>query len=106
MIADERYFPLGPGERQMIGGVARRRHRLQLPSGTFDHFAVAHPYVRLEVAVGAGLRAVLLTLESRPRRAMRSFGVNGCAGGGLDPCRVRRVVAMGMGDQNMRHGLA
>src|SRR6266487_4775422 len=37
---------------------------------------------------------------------MRTLGIDGSAGGGLDPRRVRRVVAVGMGDENMRHRLA
>ena len=36
---------------------------------------------------------------------MRPLGIHRRAGGGLDPCGVRRVVAMGMGDENMRHRL-
>jgi hypothetical protein len=32
VIADEKHFALRPGERQMIGGMARRRHRLQRPA--------------------------------------------------------------------------
>ncbi len=90
----------------MIGGVARRCDRLQRPALPFDHVAVLHFDIGPEIAVGAGLRIVLLALEARPRGAMRPLGIDRRAGGGLDPRRVRRVVAMGMGDENMRHGLA
>ena len=106
MIADKGYLSLGPGERQMIGGMARRRHRFQRPAGTFDGVAVFHFDVRPEVAVGAGFRIVLFALEARPRGTVRAFGINRGAGGGLDPRGVRRMVAVGMGDQDMRHGLA
>ena len=90
----------------MIGGVAGRRHRFQRPARAFDDVAVLDLDIRPEIAVGAGFRIVLLALEARPRGAMRPLGIDGRAGGGLDPRGVRRVVAMGMGDQNMRHGLA
>jgi len=89
----------------MVGGVARRRHRLQRPAGTFDGLAVAHLDVGLEVAVGAGFRGYPFALVARPRRAMRTLGIHGRAGGGLDARGVRRVVAVGVGDQDMRHGL-
>ena len=107
MIADERHLPLRPGERQMIGGVAGRRHRLEPPAVAFDDCRhCLHLDVGPEVAVGAGFRIVLLALEARPRGAMRPLGIDGGAGGGLDPRGVRRMVAMGVGDQDMRHGLA
>ncbi len=106
VIADEIDLSLGPGERQMIGGVAGRRDRLQRKPLPFDDVAVLDLDVRPEIAVGAGFRIVLLALEARPRGAMRSLGIDRRAGGGLDPRGVRRVVAVGMGDQNMRHGLA
>ena len=90
----------------MIGGVARRRHRFQRPALPFDGVAVLDFDVGAKIAVGAGFRIVLLALEARPRGAMRALGIDRRAGGGLDPRGVRRVVAMGMGDQDMRHGLA
>src|SRR5258708_10730853 len=37
---------------------------------------------------------------------MRALGIDGGAGRSLDPRGIRRVVAVGMGDQDMRHGLA
>ena len=106
MIADEIDLSLGPRERQMIGGVAGRCDRLQRPALPFDDVAVLDFDIRPEIAIGAGLRIVFLALEARPRSAVRPLGINRRAGGGLDPRRVRRVVAVGMGDQNMRHGLA
>ena len=104
MIADEIDFSLRPRERQMIGGVARRRHRLQRPAIALDGLAVAHPHIGIEIAVGAGFRIVLLALIARPRRPVRAFGIDGGTGRGLQPRGVRGMVAMGVGDQNMRHG--
>jgi hypothetical protein len=45
-------------------------------------------------------------LSKRGREARCGPRHRQAAGGGLDPRGVRRVVAVGMGDQNMRHGLA
>ena len=50
----------------MVGGMARRRHRLQRPIGTFDGVAVANLDIGLEVAVGAGFRIVFFALVARP----------------------------------------
>ena len=61
--------------------------------------------VRPEVAVDAG-SGLCSRLEARPRGAVRALGINRRAGRSLDPRRVRRVVAMGVGDQDVRHGLA
>jgi hypothetical protein len=85
--------------------MARRRHRLQRPAGAFDGLAIAHFDIGHEVAIGPGFRIVLFALVARPRRPMRAFGVNGGAGGSLDPRGVRRMVAVGMGDHDMGHGL-
>ncbi len=90
----------------MVGGVAGGCDRFQRPSRTFDDVAVLDLDVGAEVAVGTGFRIVLLALEARPRGAMRPFGVDGGAGGGLDPGGVRRMVAVGVGNEDMRHGLA
>src|SRR4029453_12076781 len=95
-----------PTQRQISWGVGRGRHRFERPTRTFDDVTVLHGNVGPEVAVGAGFRIVLLALEPRPRGAVRTLGIDGGAGGGLDPRRVRRVIAMGMGDQDVRHGLA
>ena len=106
MVADEIDLSLAPGERQMIGGVPRGRHRFQRPAGAFDGVAVLDLDVGPEVAVGAGFRIVLLALEARPRGAVRPLGIDRRAGRGLDPRGVRRMVVVGMGDQDMRHRLA
>ena len=106
VIADEQRITLAPGERHVVGGVTRRRHRLDRPAVAFDHVAVADFDVRLEVAVGAGLRRHRLALEIRPRRPMRPFGIDGGAGRLLDQRRAGRMILVGVGDQDVRDGLA
>src|SRR5262249_33165046 len=81
MVADEIDLPLGPGESEMVGGVAGRRYGLELPARALDDFAVLDLDVRPELAVGAGFRIVLLALEARPRGAVRTLGINRRAGG-------------------------
>ena len=96
----------GPRERHVVGGMARRRHRLQRPAVAGDGLAVLHLHVGTKIAVGAGLGRYFLALVIRPRGAMRALGIDRGAGGRLDPRGVRRMVAVGMGDENMRDGLA
>ena len=90
----------------MVGGMPGGRHRFQRPAGTFDGVAVLDLDIRPEIAVGTGFRIVLLALEARPRGAVRPLGIDRRAGRSLDPRGVRRVVVVGMGDQDMGHGLA
>src|SRR6185437_3769423 len=88
------------------GGVAGRRHDLEHPGSALDDLAVPDLDVRPEVAVGAGFRIVPLALKARPRGAVRALGIDGGAGSLLDARGIRRMVAVGMGDENMRHRLA
>ena len=106
VIAHKKHLSILPRESQMIGGMARRRHGLQRPPGSLDGLAIAHRNVGPEVAVGAGFRGDFFALIARPRRTMRALGIDGGAGGRLDPRGVGRVVAMGVRDQNMRYGFA
>ncbi len=54
----------------------------------------------------AGIRAfgkrIDLAVMQRPRRPVRPFADGLCAGLPLQPCGKRRVVAMRMGDEDMR----
>ena len=59
-----------------------------------------------KVAVGAGIERIVLADMQRPRGAVRAFGIDGGAGRRLDRRHRRRMIAMGVGDENMRHGLA
>src|SRR4029077_7922111 len=89
---------------QVVGGVAGGRYRLEFPALALDHLAVPHLDVRPEVAVRAGFRIVLLAFEAWPRGAMPTLGIYRRAGCGLDRRDIHGMVAVGMGDQDMRHG--
>ena len=71
-----------------------------------DDLAVGERAVRFEIHVRAGVEALRFADVQRPRCAMRAFRQNNGAGGRLDRRHGRRMVAMGVGDKNMRHGLA
>ena len=106
VIADKADLPLRPGKGHVVGGMAGRGDSLERPAVALDDVAAVHRDIRPEVAVGARLRIVLFALIARPRGAVRTLGIDGGAGRSLDPRGVRRMVAMGMRDENMRHGLA
>src|SRR6185312_2821024 len=76
------------------------------PARPFNDVAMGDGDVWPERAIGAGFRIMLLALIAGSRGAMRAFGVNCRASRLLDTPRVRRMIAMGMGDDDMRHGLA
>src|SRR5204863_2368408 len=81
-------------------------HSFEPPAATLDDIAMGDPDIGREVAVGAGLRVVLLALETRARGTMRAFGIDRRAGRLLEPRGVRRMVAVGVGDEDMAHRLA
>ena len=72
----------------------------------FDDVTIPDLDIGAKIAVGAGFRIVLLALEARPRGAVRTLGIDGRARRRLDPRSVRRMVAVGVGDEDMRHRLA
>ena len=94
-------------KRHVVGGVARRRHRLERP-------AVAGRPPRRRRARGRARKSVSLEASSprrladmqRTRGAMRTFGQHQRAGRRLDRGHAGRMVAMGVGDEDVRHGLA
>ncbi len=101
MIAGEQAS--GPLEREaeMVGGVARSRHRAQPPPVPFDRLAVGEDPVRriIEIEGGVGARPVILERErgaADDRRAARRG----------ERAARRAVVAMGVGAQDRSDPLA
>ena len=90
----------------VVGGVARRRDRLDGPAIAANDLAIGERAVRLEVGVVGGIRAGAVADMQRPRRAMRAFGEHGRAGRLFDRGHARRMVAMGVRHEDVRHGLA
>src|SRR5690349_12654132 len=105
MVADEADLALRPGKREVIGGMTGGCHRLHSPACTLDEIAVLHLDIGPEITVSAGFRIVLLALEAGPRRPMRTLCIDGSAGRLLDPAGVGRMVAMGVGDEDVGDGL-
>ena len=97
-------FPQGIG--QVVRGVARRRHRFERPAVARHHLAVAERDVGPEIKVGAGIEPVGLADMQWPRRAVRALRIDHGTGRGLDLRHGRRMIAMGVGDENMGHGFA
>ena len=83
-----------------------RRQRLDGPAVAGHDFAVGERDVGAEIHVAAGVEPAGLADMQRPRRAMRAFGINRGAGRCLDLGHGGRMVAMGVGDENVGHGLA
>ena len=101
MIAGEQQIGLLEGESHVIGGVARRRHRFERPAVAADDLAVGERDVGTEIHVGRGIEAARLADMERPRQPVRALRENFGAGRGFDFRHRRRMVAMGMGDENM-----
>ena len=91
----------------VVGAVPGRGDRLQRPAVAVDDVAVLEHAVGPEVHVAGGIeRSHVAADVERARRAMRPLAVGRRAGRGLDPRRRRRMVAMGVGDEDVRHRLA
>ena len=87
----------------MVGCMARRVDTLYSPVCASDNVAVCYKMVWHEVHVAALFH--LHTLFNFAG-AVRAIGVSRCAGSGLQRAASRRMVHVGMGDQNMTDFLA
>ena len=105
MVAGEQHVFLLERVGHVVGGVAGRRHRFDGPAVAAHHLAVLERDVGAEVAVGAGVERIVLADMQGPRGAVRAFGIDRGAGRRLDRRHRRRMVAVGVGDENMRHRL-
>ena len=90
----------------MVGGVAGRRHRLDGPALAGHDLAVGERAIGPEIGVVAGVEARRLADIERPRGPMRPFGQHRAPVAALIARHRRRMIAMGMGDEDMRDGLA
>ena len=105
MIAGEQQVFFLQRKGHVVGGVAGRRHRFDAPAIAGDHLAVLERDVGAEVAIAAPLERVVLADMQRPRRPVRAFRIDCGAGMRLDGRHRGRMIAMRMGDENMRHRL-
>ena len=90
----------------VVRGVAGRGDGLEGESVPAHDRAVGKRHVRAERLVPAGIEPRGLRGMQRSRRPVRALGVDGRAGLGLEPSRPGRMVPVGMGDENVRDGLA
>ena len=105
MVAGEQHVVLLERIGHVVGGVAGRRHRFDGPAVAAHDLAVLERDVGREVAVAAGIERIVLADMQRPRGAVRAFGIDGGAGRRLDRRHRRRMVAVGVGDEDRRHRL-
>ncbi len=96
-------------EAEMIGGMARRLDRADMPAAAIapalDDVAVAQLHIGHEVAIAAFL-GLAADAFLRPARAMRAEAIGLGAGRSLDRGRGGRVVVMRVGDEDVGDGLA
>ena len=71
-----------------------------------DDRAVGERDIGAEIHVGGGVEPRGFADMQRPRRPVRAFGVHRGAGRRLDLGHGRRMVAMGVGDEDVGDGLA
>ena len=104
MIADEQLVGAFQREGHMIGAMARRRDRLDGPAVALDDLTILQTLIRHEGHVARGIERFVFTDVERPRMTVRPFGQHDGAGGCFQRRRVRRMIAMGVRDENMRDG--
>ncbi len=105
VIAGEQRVRFLEGVGHVVGGVAGCGHRFNGPAVAGHDLAVLERDVGLEIAVAAGIERVVLADMQRPRGAMRPLGIDSGAGCRLDGRHRRRMVAVGVGDEDRGHRL-
>ncbi|MNK87864.1 hypothetical protein D3C87_1078100 [compost metagenome] len=103
MVAAEQGVLFAQDEGHVVGGVAGRGHGLDGPAVALDPVAVVQDDVGLEVGVVVLVhRRLIHLIRGVDRRAVRRSGQDGRAADGLSQgARERRVVAVGVGHQDM-----
>ena len=102
VVAREDEIASGEREDEMVAGVAGRGDRLHLPAVAGDERPVGERRVRHEIPIDSGIRQrrAFRGGATAPAGMARRAGLSGKA---LD---AAGVVAMGVGDQDVGHGLA
>jgi len=93
-------------KRHVVGGVARRRHRFEPPTGTRHDLAIGERDVGMKVVIAGGIERACLADMERPRRPVRPLPVGLGARRRLDAGGTGRVIPVRMSDQDMGDGLA
>src|SRR5262249_37425478 len=106
VVTRKQHFGALESESHVVCGVPRRRNRFKRPAVAGNYIAVGEAMVRNKVGVTASVESFGLADEQRSRRPMRTLAVGGGAGCGLDGRGAGGMIAMGVGDNDMRHRLA
>ena len=106
VIAGQQDLRLLVGECHVVCGMAGRCDRLEGEAAPAHHRAIGERDVRPECLIAAGVEPLGLADMERPRRPVRTLGIDRGTGRRLDARRRRGVVAMGVGDEDVGHGLA
>src|SRR5712671_2216163 len=102
MIAAEQDPAVGQGEAQVVRGVTRSVDRFETPAIARDLVPILQDYIGHEVPIAPFLDGSIATLAA----GMGAEAVSRSAGRGLQRLRRRRVVTMGVSDQDVGHPLA
>ena len=106
MVAGEQQIGFLESKRHVIGGVAGRCHRFHRPAFAAHDLAVGERNVGTEIHVGGGIEPAGFADMQRPRQPVRALREYLGAGRRLHLGRRRRMIAVGMGDENMGDGFA
>ena len=103
VIAGEQKTGFPQGEGHVVRGMPRGRDRLDRKALAPDDLAVGERMVGNKIVVGACFEPVRFADMQRARGAVRPLRERHRPGRRLDLRRARRMIDMGMGDENMRH---
>ena len=106
VIAGKQHVGAAQRVRHVVRRVAGGGDRLQRPAVALDDLAMGDPPVRHEFGIAAGIEALGFADVQRPRRPVRPLAIGDRPGRRLDLGRRRRMVAMGVGDDDVGHRLA
>ena len=105
MIARKHQVAVAAGQREgrVVGGVSGRVQCLDRPSVARNHLTVAGGDVRDEIHVGAFLERIDFARVERPSRPVRTLGHHRGACLLLQARGQRRMIPVGVGDEDMAH---
>src|SRR4051794_23346542 len=106
MIPREQHLRLAQREGHVVCSMSRSSDRFHGPAGALDDVPLREPTVGPELDIVARLEPCALADIELARGAMRPFPEHDRPRCRLDASSGRGVVAVGMGDEDMRHGLA
>ena len=104
MVAREQQARTAQRVGHVVCGVTRGGDRFERPVCAFDDLAVGEPVVRPELHIAAGIEPLGFADVQLARGAVRPLRQHDRAGRGLDRTYGRRMIAVGVRDQDMGDG--